>query len=324
MSNEMMLFIGLIFSATFLLMAGLTMPVFGENRKAKKRIQARVSELVKSDQKGTAVMGLRKDALENLSPWEKDLESLAIFMPLKRAIAQSGDHIPAYRLVAIACVFSICAAVVAWILTHFIVLVLIAALAAGAVPFLKIYRDRDKRLDKFEEQLPEALDVVKRALQAGHPFNASLSLVAEEMEDPIAGEFEQVFADINYGNNVKWALLSLLARVPSVNVMAVVTSVLIQRETGGNLAEILEKISYIIRQRFKFHRKVKTMSAEGRMSAWILCLVPFVLFIIIWLTTPDYLKVLYEDELGHKLIMYSAIGMFFGIIWIRKIIRIEV
>jgi tight adherence protein B len=183
---------------------------------------------------------------------------------------------------------------------------------------------RAKRMAKIEEQVPDAVDTMTRALRAGHPFNATLRMIAEDLEDPIAGEFNLTFGDINYGNDLRRAMLGLLSRVPSVTMMALVTSVLVQKETGGNLAEILKQISEVVRGRFKLHRKVKTLSAEGRMSAWVLALVPIILFAVISVTTPDYLPVLVNDPRGHKMIIYGLISGVLGVLWIRKILRIEV
>ena len=166
--------------------------------------------------------------------------------------------------------------------------------------------------------------MIKRALRAGHPFNGAIKLVADEMHDPVAGEFGTTFADINYGNNVRRAMLGLLHRVPSVTVMALVTSVLVQRDTGGNLAEILDRIADVVRGRFRLQRKVKTLSAEGRMSAWILALVPLFLFAVIWVTSPDYLPMLLEEEAGKKMIIYGVVSGVVGIFWVRRIIRIDV
>src|SRR5262249_25880983 len=147
---------------------------------------------------------------------------------------------------------------------------LIAAAALFCAPFLKILRDRAQRMAKFEEQLPEALDVIKRALKAGHPFSQCLKLVSEDMEDPVRQEVELVFTEINYGSDVRTAMLGMLERMPSVSVMALITAVLVQKETGGNLAETLERITGVIRGRFRLYRRVRTLSAEGRLSAWIL------------------------------------------------------
>ena len=144
------------------------------------------------------------------------------------------------------------------------------------------------------------------------------------MDAPIAEEFEMTFNDISYGSDVRRAMLALLERVPSVTVMALVTSILVQKETGGNLAEVLEQIAKVIRGRFRFQRKVKTLTAEGRMSAWVLSLVPLFLFAVIWITTPDYLPLLVEDPRGHSMVIYGCISAVVGIAWIRRIIRIEV
>jgi tight adherence protein B len=179
-------------------------------------------------------------------------------------------------------------------------------------------------MQKFEEQLPDAIDIMKRALRAGHPFASTLKLVATDMDKPVAEEFEMTFNDISYGNDMRRAMLGLLERVPSVTVMALVTSILVQKETGGNLAEVLEQIAKVIRGRFRFQRKVMTLTAEGRMSAWVLALVPLVLFATIWVTTPSYLPILFEDPRGQNLIIYGCVSGVIGIAWIRKIIRIEV
>ena len=193
-----------------------------------------------------------------------------------------------------------------------------------SVPCSLVAASDDQRIAKFEVQLPDAIDVMKRALKAGHPFSSTLKLVAEDMDAPIAREFEITFNDISYGNDTRRAMLGLLTRVPSVTVMALVTSILVQKETGGNLSEVLEQIARVIRGRFKLQRKVKTFTAEGRMSAWVLALVPLALFATIWITTPDYLPVLIEDPRGQKMVIYGCISGVIGISWIRRIIRIEV
>ena len=144
------------------------------------------------------------------------------------------------------------------------------------------------------------------------------------MDKPVAEEFEMTFNDISYGSDVRRAMLGLLQRVPSVTLMALVTSILVQKETGGNLAEVLEQIAKVIRGRFKFQRKVKTLTAEGRMSAWVLATVPLVLFATISITTPSYLPTLVDDPRGHNMIIFGCISGLIGIFWIRRIIRIEV
>jgi tight adherence protein B len=201
---------------------------------------------------------------------------------------------------------------------------LLAAVGGFALPYLKIAYRRAKQMARFEEQMPEALDVVRRAMKAGHPFVQALKLVAEDMDEPISREFELVFAEINYGSDVRRAMLGMLERVPSVSVMALVTAVLVQKETGGNLTETLERITTVIRGRFKLYRRVRTLSAEGRLSAWILALVPVVLCVIITVTTPDYLPVLFASPLGKTLMTIAAGMAVVGVLWIRRVIRIQV
>jgi tight adherence protein B len=171
--------------------------------------------------------------------------------------------------------------------------------------------------------MPDAVDMIQRALKAGHPFSQCLKLVAEDMEAPIAREFEITFADLSYGNDPRRALFALLQRVPSISVTALITAVLVQRETGGNLAENLARISAVIRGRFRFQRRVKTLSAEGRMSGWILAMTPIVLFALMWMMHPDYIARLTDHPQGSTLISL-AVGMgAVGILWISRLVRIE-
>lgn len=324
MSDGMMIFVAMIFVTVFLLMQGLVVPVFGEGAKARKRLQKKLSE-IRSASEGEGFSSLlRERYLRQLSPWERYLEQLPAMESLAASIEQAGRKYLAYRVVLLAVVLAIGAALFTWSATRMELAALAIALVAGWLPFMNISWHRRKRMAKIEEQLPDAIDTMTRALKAGHPFNATLRMIAEDMDDPVAKEFELTFGDINYGNDLRRAMLGLLHRVPSVTMMALVTSVLVQKETGGNLAEILRQISGVIRGRFRFHRKVRTLSAEGRMSAWVLALVPLCLFATISVSTPDYLPVLVEDPRGQKMIIYGAISGVLGILWIRRILRIEV
>lgn len=323
LSPGLLFYLLLVFAAVFLLSQGLVVPTFGDARKAEKQVRARLSKIASYAQRNAIRSVLRDKYLRDLGPLERWLELLPGMDTLARHIEQAGRTVSAYKLVMLSIALCWGAAFGAWVITRQWPAVLAAALIAGFAPFVKIKRERTQRLALFEEQLPDAVDVVKRALRAGHPFSESLSLVAMEMQDPIAKEFGDTFADINYGSDIRNALLGLLERVPSIALTAVVTSVLVQKQTGGNLAEILEQISTVIRHRFRFYRKVKTLSAEGRMSAWILALVPIVLFAVIWVTTPGYLPTLLEQPVGRKMLMGSGVMMLIGIVWINKIIRIE-
>jgi tight adherence protein B len=322
--NGSTIFIIMTFVTVVMLMQGLVVPVFGESAQARKRLKKRLDSIDSNEDEPTYSTLLRKKYLKKLSPVERVLEELPLLTSLSRTIDQAGHSILAYRLIALCLLLGCGAALVTWLVTRLPLAAATAALIAAYLPIMKIRYDRDQRLAKFEEQLPDAIDIMKRALKAGHPFTSALKLVSQDMVAPLAREFEITFNDISYGNNTRRAMLGLLARVPSVTVMALVTSILVQKETGGNLAEVLDQIGKVIRGRFKLQRKVRTLTAEGRMSAWVLALIPLILFGAMWVTTPDYLPVLVEDPRGQKLIMYGGVSGVIGIAWIRRIIRIEV
>jgi tight adherence protein B len=312
MSNGQTLFMVLIFATVFLLAQGLVVPVFGESAQAAKRLKKRLAAINSQNDDESYSSLLRNRYLKQLRPPERFLEQLPAMESLAMTIEQAGYSIMAYRLVLLSLTFGVAAGYLSWVAFRMPLVTVIAAVVAVSLPVLKIRRARAQRLAKFEEQLPDAIDVMKRALKAGHPFNGTLKLVADDMDDPVAQEFGLTFNEISYGNDVRRALLGLLSRVPSVTVMALVTSIMVQKETGGNLAEVLEQISKVIRGRFRFHRKVRTLTAEGRMSAWVLATVPLVLFATISITTPDYLPILVEDPRGQNLIIYGAISGFAG------------
>ncbi|OII58252.1 secretion system protein [Pseudomonas putida] len=319
-----LIFLGMVFVAVFLLSQGLVVPVFGEAGKVRKRIRSRLVILERASHLPNMQTVLRQKYLTRLSPLEARLEQLPFMATLTQLIEQAGHEYRAYRVLLLGLALAAAAGMLAWMFFPYWWLALAAAFVAFWLPLLKITSDRGKRFAKFEEGLPDALEAMCRALRAGHPFNKTLRLVADEHKGPVAHEFGLTFADINYGNDVRRAMLGLLERVPSMTVMMLVTSILIHRETGGNLTEVLERLSSLIRGRFRFQRKVKTMSAEGRMSAWVLVAVPFVLAAGIMLTSPTYLPTLVNDPFGQKLIMAAFGSMLVGIFWIRKIIRIQV
>jgi len=324
MSDGMIFFIGLIFVAVFFLVQGLSLPVFGESAQARKRLKKKLGDIEGVDNEEAYSSLLREKYLRKLSPMERSLERLPRMEALAAFIEQSGSRYLAYRVVLLAIVLAVAAAFVTWTILRVWHAPIIAAGIAAYLPFMKISTDRKNRMALFEEQLPDAIDTITRALRAGHPFPAALKMIGDEFDDPVAAEFALTFGDINYGNDVRRAMLGLLSRIPTVTVMALVTAVLVQKESGGNLAEILERISAVIRGRFKLHRKIKTLSAEGRMSAWVLAMVPLGLFVVLMVSSPDYLPMLVEDERGQKMILGSMISASIGIYWIRRILRIEV
>jgi tight adherence protein B len=308
--------------AVFMLVRSLLIPTFGTGAKEAKRLRNRIGSVLGSlDQEATSILKDRR--LASLSPWERGLESAPILEPLRRLIAQAGRQVPVYRVLGLCLAAAAVTAALVQMYYRQPLFAVLAAAAAFLAPIVKLRLERGKRLDRFEEQLPEALDVMSRGLQAGHPFTASLKLVATQMDEPISREFGQAFSDISYGVSVKGAFLRMLERMPSVSLMAVITAVLVQRESGGNLSEILQRIAAVVRARFKFQRRVKTLSAEGRASAWVLSMTPFAMAGLLTLVSPDYIPELTKDPAGRKIIGVAFVMMLLGMAWIQKIIRIK-
>jgi len=194
----------------------------------------------------------------------------------------------------------------------------------AALPTLYVLRARSRHMLRFEQQLPEALDLMSRALRAGHAFPTAIKMVGEEMKDPVGGEFRILFDETNYGVPQQTALLNLASRTDSTDLSYFVIAVLIQRDSGGNLAELLDNISAIIRARLKLYGQIRTLSAEGRLSAWILGGLPFATAAMINIVNPGFMKVLWEDPAGINFIYGALVMMVLGVLWMRKIIRIRV
>lgn len=321
--DTLITFLVLVFATVFLLSQIIIVPTFGTDKQEAKRLKKRLDQ-VGAEGESRHVSLVRQKYLKRLSALEKWLESLPGMASLNLMIEQSGRLFPAYRVVLICLGLAVLTAFLTWQLSHHSIATLVLPLIAGWLPILKLKKERQKRLDKFEEQLPEALNMMSRALRAGYPFTESMAYIAKEMEAPIAQEFGITFDEINYGGDVKTSFNYMLARVPSLSLMAMMTSVLIQRETGGNLAEVLDKISSVLRGRFRFQRRVKTLSAEGRISAWVLALIPFVMFVLISFLKPDYFTPMFADPIGKNLIILGLVLLVVGSFWIRKMIRIEV
>jgi tight adherence protein B len=314
-------FVGVVFVAVFMLMLGLTASASGESRL--RRTLRRRLEKISADVHEDIASILRERYLKSLSPLERRLEEMPFMQRLAAMAEQAGRPKPGYQVVMNSILLALTGAVMVGALLQNAAVALLAALGGFMTPYFLLSIRQRHRLEKIEEQLPDAIDVIKRALRAGHPFNAAVKLVADDMDQPIAKEFELTFSDLNYGGDVRRALLGLVGRVPSVTVMALATSVLVQRETGGNLAEILDQIAKVVRGRFRFQRKIRSLSAEGKMSAWVLSLVPLGLVAIMSIASPGYLPIMLTNKLGHEMLYAAAVLQVAGIFWIRSIIKIE-
>jgi tight adherence protein B len=208
---------------------------------------------------------------------------------------------------------------------HIHLIVALASVAVGAsLPFGYLYWVKTKRMAKFQRQLPEALELIARALRAGHAFFVGLKLVGEEFPEPIGPEFKRAFDEISMGISVPQALQNLADRVDCLDVKFFVTSVSVQRETGGNLAEIIESLGLLIRKRFELYMKIKALSAEGKLSAIILFALPLVLGPLLYRMNSEYIGLLFTDPLGHTMLMTGAALMIVGSFVTKKMINFEV
>jgi len=199
-----------------------------------------------------------------------------------------------------------------------------AGLAATAVPFAIIAWIRQRRLRQFEERFPESLDLLGRAVRAGHAFTTGLEMIAKESSEPVAGEFRTTFEEQNFGLPLRDALLNMTERIPILDVRFFVTALLVQKETGGNLAEILDGLARVIRDRFRIYREVKVRTAQGRLTAGILIALPVFMMVMLSTMNPAYMRILFEDPLGPTILVIAAMLQIIGSVVLWKIIHIEV
>jgi len=243
---------------------------------------------------------------------------------LSSLIAQSGMK----TTPAVVILFSLLSAMFCGMLTllfvRFIWIAPIAAAVGAVLPFGFLRHRRTVRLHQFEEQFPEALDVLSRAVRAGHAFQAALGVAAEELPEPVGPELKKAFEQQNFGLPLRETLDQLAVRVPILDVKFFVTAVLIQRDSGGNLAEILDNLASVVRERFKIHRQVRVHTAHGRFTGYVLLSLPAFLAVALTILNPDHMAPLFKERLGHMMITAVVIMQIVGYIWIRKVIKIEV
>ena len=203
-------------------------------------------------------------------------------------------------------------------------LAVVAALVFSVLPFMWVLFRRKQRLAKFGKQLPDTLELISRALRAGHSLAAGCSLVADQMDDPIAAEFGRVYEEQNLGIPFDEALGGMTKRIPNLDLQFFCTAVILQRQTGGDLAEILDKIGHLVRERFKVWGTVQALTGEGRLSGIVLLALPPVLFVTMYRLNPDYINILFEDPMGNKMLAGAIVLQIVGALVIKKIINIKV
>ena len=267
---------------------------------------------------------VRRELLSEI-PWvNRVMLGIQITSQMKKMIDQAASEVTVMRLI----LFSLTAGVLAFLAVSMVstsyLLMFFFAILATVLPFLHILAKRKKRLNKFLQLLPDALDLMSRGLSAGHAFTEALQMVSTEMPEPISSEFRKTYEEQNLGLSLKLALDNLVERVPLLDLRMCVTAVMIQRETGGNLSELLEKVAHTIRERFRIMEDLKTMTLSSRWSAWLLCGLPIFLAVYVTLMNPGYMDVMWRDPRGHWLLAIAAIMQILGILMVQKIMRIRI
>jgi tight adherence protein B len=241
-----------------------------------------------------------------------------------KLIEQSGVETTPSAVMMLCLLVAIVMAVVGLVVFHRLAFALIAAVVGGVVPIFWLKHKRNARMKKFEEQFPDALDLLSRALRAGHAFQTAMGMVADELPAPVGVEFKKAFEQQNFGLPLREVLDLLGERVPILDVKFFATAVTIQRETGGNLAEILDNLAHVVRERFKILRQVRVHTAHGRFTGYVLLALPAALAVALMFINPEHMKLLFEEKMGQTMIMGAIVMQSVGYIWIRQIIKIEV
>ncbi|TLU61470.1 pilus assembly protein TadB [Thalassotalea litorea] len=322
MSNEV-IFLLLIFATVIFLSQSLLVSVYNPKRAKTKELRKHLIEL--SENQEFQHSDLILDNKINKLPFLfRAMEEWGFIKNLTYKLELADYKYLGHQYFFLAIISALAISPLVWYLTRDVLYVFIVFAVVFSLFIIKLNRDIGKRLEKIEEEFPEALDVLKRGLQAGYAFSESLKLVCDETQGELTKEFNYLFHLINYGTDIKTALLLFVQRVPITSAMAFASAISIQKETGGNLAEKVETLARVIRQRFAFKRRVRTLSAEGRMSAWILVLTPFALFAVLYISSPKYLTLLTSSEDGVSLLKWGALAMLIGIAWINRLIQLDV
>ncbi|HYY56185.1 MAG TPA: type II secretion system F family protein [Pyrinomonadaceae bacterium] len=319
--------------AAFLVFVFCLFVVFGAYLAATRgsdakraRLQKRLSEaLLHSAHTEDVEVILAREELMSEIPWmNRLLIEMQVATRLKRVLDQADLHITVTRLFMFSAMAGMLAALAVSMLTISVLVMISAGLLAAAIPFIHVFWRRRNRFDQFLEHLPDTLELMSRALSAGHAFPEALHMVSAEMPEPIATEFRKTYEEQNLGLSLKLALENLTQRIPLLDLRLCVTAILIQRETGGNLAEILEKVAYTIRERFRILGDLKTLTTSSRLSAWLLCGLPIFITIMITAMNPEYMSIMWSDPRGHKLIFVALLMQITGMLVVRKILKIKI
>jgi tight adherence protein B len=322
----LLLFLIFLFGAGLALLAYygfIKMPEAMAERKIEQRLQ-QIHEVDQEDagKKPELIKGIVEGPMPGL---DRLIGRTANGNAIARWIEQSGlKKATLSGVILISLTLAAVGAVVAATVIHISYFVPLLALAGFALPFVVLRQKRIARLRKFEEQFPEALDLIARSLKAGHAFSAGLKMVADELDEPVGPEFRKTFDEQNFGLPLKDALNNLCERIPLLDVRFFGTAVMIQRDTGGNLAEILENLAHVVRERFKILRQVRVYTAHGRFTGYVLLGLPVFLGIALSFINPDHMNLLFKEHIGQMMLGAACVMQTVGYIWIRQVIKIEV
>ncbi|MGR5300117.1 MULTISPECIES: type II secretion system F family protein [Vibrio] len=322
MEGQLPLFLFLLFLSVFFISQALIMPSAGKKVKHRHLVQRIRQSHKHIDQESISL--LRENSIKNLSKVERFLVQFTLFETIKKKLELAGIEMTFGKFLLFSLVLGGVIGLLLALFGQAWYICVAGGLTLWLVGYFCVQKKIGDRLMKFEEQLPEALDIIKRVLQAGQPINQAFGEVGSEMPAPIGPEFKHTFSLLNYGYDMRLAVMQMTERVPTVSMMAFSSAVLLQKETGGNLIENIEKLSRVLRERFKLSRKIKTISAESRASAWVLVLAPFGMYIIMMLIKPDYVSLLHTHPMGVKMVLGGMVALFLGTMWIRKIVNFEV
>ena len=298
-----------------------------DQRSARARL---IKERLAGERKGaerTAEEELalvRDEQLSNIPVLDTLLRRSERVSAIQKTLAQAGMTVRAGNFLGICALAGVGGAILGYILGKRTEVAVFSFLIAALIPYAYASFRRNKRFERFEELFPEAIDTLARAVRAGHAFTTALEMITNEVAEPVAGEFRQLYEEQKFGMPVRDALLNLTERVPLVDVKFFVTAVMLQRETGGNLAEILDNLSYVIRERFKIQRQVRVYTAQGRLTMALLMGMPPIIVTVMLVLNPSFIRPLFVDPIGHTLLVAGITLQTVGYFVIRKIIRIQV
>lgn len=297
-----------------------------DDRKAQARIlRDRLSaSQTPGEQVAPTTALLRDELLSRIPAFDSFLRRSERVSLLQKMLAQGNVDVRAGNFLMLCAVASVVFAIVAVVAGGNVMFGWAGALLGFFIPYAYASHMRNRRFQKFEEKFPEAIDTLARAVRAGHAFTTALEMIANEVSEPVAGEFRQLYEEQKFGLPVRDALVNLADRIPLVDVKFFVTAVMLQRETGGNLAEILDNLSYVIRERFKILRQVRVHTAQGRLTMVLLMALPPTIVLIMSLLNPGFIRPLFVDPIGHALIVGGITLQTLGYFFIRRIIRIQV